>query len=90
MRTLRDLSTRELVPARVKPALRKLARFFERAPDLGILERGQALGDIARPLSKLILYTAQTCGVVTTSTTRPLRASSSRGRGCARPRRASA
>jgi hypothetical protein len=73
-RTLRDLSTRELVPARVKPALRKLARFFERAPDLGILERGQALGDIVRPLSKLILYTAQTCGpVATTTTTRPLR-----------------
>ena len=72
-RTLRDLSTRELVPARVKPALRKLARFFERAPDLGVVERAQALGGIARPLSKLLLYTAQTCGATTTSTSRPLR-----------------
>ena len=72
-RTLRDLSTRELVPARVKPALRRLARFFERAPDLSMAERAQALSSVARPLSKLLLYTAQTCGATTTSTSRPLR-----------------
>lgn len=74
-RALRDLSTRELVPDRVKPALRKLARFFEDVPDMSLLERAEALGRVSRPLSKVLMYTATTCGspVSTTSTTRPLR-----------------
>ena len=73
-RTLRDLSTRELVPQRIKPALRKLARFFERAPDFSILERARAIGSIARPLSKIVVYSAQVCTEsLTPPTTRPLR-----------------
>lgn len=73
-RTLRDLSTRELVPQRIKPALRRLARFFERAPDLSILERAQALTTVARPLSKVVVYSAQVCTEsLTPPTTRPLR-----------------
>jgi hypothetical protein len=72
-RQLRDLSTRELVPARVKPALQKLARFFEDAPDLSLTERAGALQGVSRPLTKLVVYSTEVCGAVTTSTTLQLR-----------------
>lgn len=74
---LRDLSARELIPAGAKPALRKLARFFESVADMSLLERAEALGALSRPISKVVVLTARLCSApdasATTSTTHRLR-----------------
>jgi hypothetical protein len=72
-RDLRALARREAVPAQVRPALRKLARFFDRASDgLSILDAGAELGRTVGSLLVVGQYTARMCPA-TPSTTRPLR-----------------
>jgi hypothetical protein len=72
---LRTIIRRERISAPLRVALRKLARFFDRA-STGIppTEIGPSLGVIATAMITIGQYTASTCGGATTSsTTRPLR-----------------
>lgn len=73
-RTLRDLAGRELVPRKVKPALRRLARFFTEARHRSIVERATALGGLSSSIATVVEYAALLCSEpATTTTSRPLR-----------------
>ena len=73
-RTLRDLAGRELVPRKVKPALRRLARFFTEARHQSIVERATALGGLSASIAVVVEYAARVCSEsATTTTSHPLR-----------------
>ncbi len=74
-RDLRSITRRERLPATLRVALRKLARFFDRSSTgIPLTELGSQLGQIATALITVGRYTASECaGTTTSSTTRPLR-----------------
>jgi hypothetical protein len=74
-RDLRSITRRARLPATVRVAVRKLARFFDRASTgIPLTELGSQLGQIATALVTVGRYTARACaGTTTSSTTRPLR-----------------
>jgi hypothetical protein len=72
-RALRDLAGRELVPARIKPALRKLAHYFAIVHRLTLVERATALAGLGPAIRKVITYMATTCSGAPTTITSVLR-----------------
>ena len=73
-RVLRNLADRESTPRNVKSALRKLADWFEAAPDRSVGERGLRLAALKSQVAIVITWGGKVCGepiVTTTTSTSP-------------------
>ena len=71
---LRRLADKESTPRKVKAALRKIADWFEAAPDRSVGERGLRLAALKSQVAIIITWGGKICGepiVTTTSSTSP-------------------
>jgi hypothetical protein len=74
-RELRSVARRERLPAPLRVAVRRLARFFESSSEgVEVLALGETLGKVVPAMFTVSQYAASECTSTTTSsTTRPLR-----------------